>query len=45
MRQKLGFVLSIALVGCMILATRFYEIDLPVWLTVLMAKRSSLPLQ
>src|SRR5579864_355312 len=31
MRQKLGFALSIALVGCIILATRFYEVDLPVW--------------
>jgi len=31
MRQKLGFAVSIALVGCVILATRFYEVDLPVW--------------
>lgn len=31
MRQKLGFALSIMLVGAIILATRFYEIDLPVW--------------
>ncbi len=31
MRQKLGFALSIALVGCIILATRFYEVDIPVW--------------
>ncbi len=31
MRQKLGFALSIVLVGCIIWATRFYEIDLPVW--------------
>jgi cytochrome c553 len=31
MRQKLGFALSIALVGCIILATRLYLVDLPVW--------------
>lgn len=31
MRRKLGFALSIALVGCIILATRFYEVDLPIW--------------
>jgi cytochrome c553 len=31
MRQKLGFALSIALVGCVILGTRFYLVDLPVW--------------
>ena len=31
MRQKVGFAFSIALVGCVILATRFYEVDLPVW--------------
>lgn len=31
MRQKLGFALSIILFGCVILSTRFYEIDLPVW--------------
>jgi cytochrome c oxidase subunit 2 len=31
MRQKLAFAVSIALVGCIILATRFYEVDLPVW--------------
>lgn len=30
MRQKLGFALSMVLVGCIILATRFYEIDIPV---------------
>lgn len=31
MRKKLGFVLSITLFGCAILATRYYEVDLPVW--------------
>lgn len=31
MRQKLGFVLSIVLFGCIILATRFYIVDIPVW--------------
>ncbi len=31
MRQKIGFAVSIMLVGCIILATRFYEVDLPVW--------------
>ena len=31
MRHKLGFALSIMLVGCTILATRFYEVDLPIW--------------
>jgi len=31
MRQKLGFALSIMLVGCIILGTRYYEIDLPLW--------------
>lgn len=31
MRQKIGFALSIALVGAIILSTRFYEVDLPVW--------------
>jgi cytochrome c oxidase subunit II len=31
MRQKLGFALSIVLFGCIILATRFYIVDIPVW--------------
>jgi cytochrome c oxidase subunit 2 len=31
MRKKLQFALSIALVGCAILATRFYLVDVPVW--------------
>ena len=31
MRQKIGFAVSIALVACMILSTRIYEVDLPIW--------------
>lgn len=31
MRQKIGFALSIVLLGLIILSTRFYEVDLPVW--------------
>ncbi len=31
MRKKIGFALSIVLFGLIILSTRFYEIDLPVW--------------
>ena len=31
MRKKVGIVLAMMLVGCAILATRFYEVDLAVW--------------
>jgi cytochrome c oxidase subunit 2 len=31
MRQKILFALSIVLLGCVILSTRFYEIDVPLW--------------
>ena len=31
MRQKVGFALCIVLVGCITLATRFYEVDISVW--------------
>jgi cytochrome c oxidase subunit 2 len=31
MRKKIQFALSIVLVGCAILATRFYLVDLPLW--------------
>jgi cytochrome c553 len=31
MRQKLGFILSIALFGCLVLATRVYLVDVPIW--------------
>src|SRR5271166_2451104 len=31
MRQKIGFALSIVLLGATILSTRIYEVDLPVW--------------
>jgi len=29
--KTIGFVLAMVLVGCTILATRYYEVDLPVW--------------
>lgn len=31
MRQKIGFALSIVLVGLIILSTRFYLVDVPIW--------------
>src|SRR5271165_1630183 len=31
MRNKIGFALSIILLGAIILSTRIYEVDLPVW--------------